>query len=99
GYTGNGTADDSAVWATMVSDITAAGRGYIECHPSDTFAVKNAELATRLIVEGNGAKVLLHSSATNSDDLFRTTNFNTLIGTTTAVGSGAPWGFELRDLY
>lgn len=92
----DGTTDDTTPITNMLTDMGNAGRGYAE-FPNKVVAVKNMPLFARSVVDLNGAHLKLHSSATNSDDVVRTNNFDLHTGTNTTVSGGAVYGFELMN--
>lgn len=97
GAVGDGSTDDSTAINAALSDISAAGRGYLVFPGQRQFACKNIVLYPKSVLDLNGARLNLHSSAGNSDDLIQTHNFNSYTGTSTSVAGGAPYGFEIRN--
>ena len=87
-FKGDGTTDDSAVWNQAISD--AGTKGWVEAPAGVTSRGKNITLASNVVIDLNDSIVKLAAGATSSDDVFRSTNFNTLTGTNGTGGVYLP---------
>lgn len=88
GIKGDGATDDSAALATALGEINTAGKGAFQFGNARTYLASNVPIYSQLHLDLNDCTLKLPNGA--NADVFRSLNFDTLIGGNTTGGVYRP---------
>lgn len=86
GIKGDGVTDDSAAIATAMNEINIAGKGWFEFEPYADYRAGNIPIYPKSTIDMQACRIQLPNGSAAGSDVFRTLNFNTLVGGGTTGG-------------